>query len=150
MTFFYEDMRVGKKFASGSRSISQGEIERFAKLTGDLNRLHTDEPYARTTVFGGTIAHGLLVLSAALGLWYEMGVTRDSLVALLGIDKVAFRAPVRPGEELRLLTEVRSRRPSASRPGEGIVILDDVVVGEEGKTLLKFERALLLKRKPKA
>ncbi len=147
MSLFYEDMRIGREFTSGSRSLGQREIESFAKLTGDLNRLHTDQSYARTTVFGGTIAHGLLVLSVALGLWYETGLTRDSLVALLGVNRVSFRAPVRPGEEIKLLTRVRSRRLSASRRGTGIVTLHDVVKGRDGKTLLEFERVLLLKRK---
>lgn len=114
MSLFYDDMNVGREFTSGSRSIGREEIEAFARLTGDMNRLHTDESYARTTIFRGVVAHGLLVLSIALGLWYETGLTRDSLVALLGVNKVAFKAPARPGEQLRLLTKVQSRRLSDS------------------------------------
>ncbi len=147
MSLFYEDMRIGRKFASGPRSIGQAEIERFAELTGDLNRLHIDQSFAKTTVFRGTIAHGLLVLSVALGLWYEAGLTRDSLVALLGINKVSFRAPARPGEQLRLLTKVRSRRVSKSMKGTGIVTLEDTVVGKGGEALVEFERVVLLKRR---
>ncbi len=150
MSLFYDDMKVGREFTSGSKSIGQGEIEAFAKLTGDLNRLHTDESYARTTIFRGTVAHGLLVLSVALGLWYDTGLTRESLVALLGINKVAFKAPARPGMAFTLLTKVQSRRPSGSRPGTGIVTLRDVVTDKEGQTLLEFERVLLLKRKPES
>jgi len=149
MTVFYEDLRVGRKFVSGPRSLSREEIEGFGRLTGDMNRLHTDEAYARTTVFRGSVAHGLLVLSAALGLWYGMNLTRDSLVALLGINGVSFEAPVRPGARFRLKSKVQSRRPSNSRPNAGIVTLKDTVTGERGERLLEFERVLLVKRRPK-
>ncbi len=150
MTLYYEDMPIGRKFISKARPLSQAEVDRFAELTGDLNRLHIDEEYARKTVFGGRIAHGLLVLSFAIGLWYDMDVTRDSLVALLGIDKVAFRAPARPGDKLHLISRVQSRRLSKSNPGAGIVVLDDAVANELGSEVMEFERVLLVKRRPKA
>lgn len=149
MTIFYEDMRVGRSFASESKTLTQSEIDSFARLTGDLNRLHTDEAYAKKTIFGGRVAHGLLVLSAAFGLWYGMDLTRDSLVALLGINGVAFRAPARPGDKVHLISKVKSRRPSTSRPDAGIVTFHDSVANEKGGTLLEFERVLLLKKRPK-
>ncbi len=150
MTLYYEDMPIGRRFISRPRALTQAEVDHFAELTGDLNRLHTDEEYARTTTFGGRVAHGLLVLSLAIGLWYEMDLTRDSLVALLGIDSVAFRAPARPGDRLHLVSRVRSRRPSKSNPGTGIVVLHDAVADDLDKELMQFERVLLVKRRPKA
>lgn len=149
MTIFYEDMRVGRSFTSESRTLAQSEIDSFARLTGDLNRLHTDEAYAKKTIFGGRVAHGLLVLSVAFGLWYGMDLTRESLVALLGINKVAFRAPARPGDRIHLVSKVQSRRPSTSRPDAGIVTFRDAVASEKGETLLEFERVLLLKKRTK-
>jgi len=150
LTIYYEDMPVGKRFTSKSRTLSQNEVDRFADLTGDLNPLHIDEEYARKTVFGGRVAHGLLVLSLAIGLWYDIGVTRDSLVALLGIDQVAFRVSVRPGDRLHLTSKVQSRRPSRSNPGAGIVVLHDVIADDLERKLVEFERVLLVKRRPKA
>lgn len=150
MTLYYEEMPIGRRFVSRPRVLTEVDVDRFAELTGDLNRLHTDEEYARKTMFGGRIAHGLLVLSLAIGLWYEMGLTRDSLVALLGMDKVAFRAPVRPGERFHLVSRVRSRRPSKSNPEAGIVVLHDVVVDNLKRKLVEFERILLVRRRPKA
>ncbi len=150
MTLYYEDMRIGRRFVTRPRSLTQAEVDRFADLTGDLNRLHVDEKYARRTVFGGRIAHGLLILSLAIGLWYDLGLTRDSLIALLGMNKVAFRAPARPGESLHLVSKVLSRRPSKSNPQAGVVVLHDVVADDAGRQLVEFERVLLMKRRPKA
>ncbi len=150
MTLYYEDMRTGRRFVTRPRALTKVEIDRFADLTGDLNRVHIDEKYAGRTIFGGRIAHGLLVLSLAIGLWYDLGLTGDSLVALLGIDKVAFRAPARPGDRLHLLSRVRSRRLSKSNPELGIVVLHDIVADDLERKLVEFERTLLMKRRPKA
>lgn len=146
MTLFYEDMIVGTKFTSSYTSLDQQDINEFAELTKDFNPIHIDRDFARSTIFRTRIAHGLLVLSTALGLWYQMGLTRDSLVALVGISDIAFRAPVRPGDHFRLVSEVASRRPSKSRPDSGIVTLRDNVVSEDGRAFLGSKRVLLLKR----
>lgn len=147
MALFYEDMRIGREFISKSKLLSRKDIDRFASLTGDFNPVHVDEGYARATIFGGRIAHGLLALSLAIGLWYEMNLTRDSLVALLAFKEVVFRSPVRPGRRLHLVSKVTSRRSSGSRPDAGIVAIRDLVVSDEGETFLEFERVLLLKKK---
>jgi 3-hydroxybutyryl-CoA dehydratase len=70
-------------------------INAYAEASGDHNPIHLDEAFARTTPMGGTIAHGMLVLSfisemmtAAFGRrWIEGGQI-----------EVRFRAPCRPGE----------------------------------------------------
>ena len=143
-------MLIGRRFVSRPRALTDVEVERFAELTGDLNRLHMDEEYARKTVFGGRVAHGLLVLSLAVGLWYDNGLTRDSLVALVGMNKVAFRAPVRPNDRFHLVSRVQSRRRSRSNPGTGIVVLHDIVADDRDRKLVEFERILLVRRRPKA
>lgn len=145
-TSFYEDLQVGTQFVSRSTSLRQEDFDRFAALTGDFNPIHVDKKLARGSIFGGTIAQGLLVLSVALGLWYEMGITRDSLLALVGVENVAFRAPVRPGKKFRLVSKVASRRPSRSRKDAGIVKFQDSVVDGDGGPLVEFERVLIVKR----
>lgn len=149
MPSYYEDLRVGTEFISPSKALRQADIDRFAGLTGDSNSIHVDLKRARESIFGGTIAHGLFVLSAALGLWYEMGVTRDSLIALIGIENVMFKAPVRPGDRFHLVSRVASRRPSRSRRDAGIVKLQDSVVDDQGGPLVDFERILLVKKSPR-
>jgi acyl dehydratase len=145
MTLFYDDFVTGKKFSTRRRTVRQADINSFAKLTGDFNKLHLDARYAKGTVFGGRIAHGALVLSLALGLWYDRDLTRASLVALLGINNVAFRSAVYPGDRIQLVSEVLSKRLSKSRPHAGIVVLKDQVVNDKGKTVLEFERTVLLR-----
>jgi 3-hydroxybutyryl-CoA dehydratase len=55
----YDQIAVGDSF-SDTVTITDAHIERMAELTGDFHPLHVDEEYAKTTRFGGRIAHGML------------------------------------------------------------------------------------------
>ncbi len=146
---FYDDFRIGDSFESqSSRSLVQDDIDKFARLTGDLNPLHVNPEYASNTSFRGTIAHGVLTIGMALGLWYTMGLTRDSVIALIALDKISYGAPVRPGDSIKLRTTVSSMRLSKSNANAGIVTFSDRVVNQEGTIVLKFKRTLMLRRKP--
>ena len=57
------DVKVGEPLPTIEKEIDQDRIDRWAKLSGDFNRLHVDEAYARNTPFKGTIAHGPISLA---------------------------------------------------------------------------------------
>jgi 3-hydroxybutyryl-CoA dehydratase len=77
------------------KHLTPEQIARYAEVSGDHNPLHVDPAFAAATEFGGTIAHGMLVLAfvsemltAAFGrAWLETGRL-----------KIRFRAPARPGD----------------------------------------------------
>ncbi|MEE8370363.1 MAG: MaoC family dehydratase [Dehalococcoidia bacterium] len=86
---------VGSELPPLVKVVTQEKIDRYAAASGDHNPLHTDPEFAAGTQFGGTIAHGMLVLAylsemmtVAFGLrWLSSG----------GL-KVRFRAAARPGD----------------------------------------------------
>jgi 3-hydroxybutyryl-CoA dehydratase len=90
-----------------SRRVTQDGIRRYAEASGDYNPIHVDEGYARTTHFGGTIAHGMLVL-AYLSEMMAAGFGNDWLAG--GRLKVRFRALARPGDTLTVRAEPRRTR----------------------------------------
>ena len=45
------------------RKITQNDILVFSKVSGDENPVHLDKEYARQTIFGRRIAHGMLTAS---------------------------------------------------------------------------------------
>ncbi|MEM3573720.1 MAG: MaoC/PaaZ C-terminal domain-containing protein, partial [Nitrososphaeria archaeon] len=73
-----------------SITVTEYHLLGFAGITGDYNRLHVDELFARTTLFNGRIAHGLLLLSLGVGLVFYF---IDGYF-LYGFDKVRFLEPV--------------------------------------------------------
>ena len=90
-----------------SRLVTQDDIGRYAEASGDYNPIHVDEEYARATPFGGTIAHGMLVL-AYLSEMMAAAFGHDWLAG--GRLKVRFRAPARPGDTLTVRAEPRRVR----------------------------------------
>ncbi|MCL4518631.1 MAG: dehydratase, partial [Thaumarchaeota archaeon] len=84
MGLYFDDISVGQKFRSNPHMLTQDDVKKFADLTGDFNKLHLDADYAKSTVFERPISHGLLVLGIALGQWYSLGITADSIVAFVG------------------------------------------------------------------
>ena len=60
---YFEEWEIGKVYESTSRTITETDIVIFAGLSGDYNPLHTDEEFAKKSIFGTRVAHGFLVLS---------------------------------------------------------------------------------------
>ncbi len=150
MKMYFEDFNVGNKFVSMPREVTEKDITDFAKLTGDFNRLHVQPEFGRELGYGGIIAHGLLTLSIALGLWYSLDLTNETTVAFLGINGVSFKAPVRPSEHVTLEAEVVSLRESRSRPEVGLATIRMSVKREEGSLIvLEAEPVLMLQRRKK-
>lgn len=147
LNLFFEDFSAGRDFVSSEKIVVQEDIRKFANLTGDSNKLHLEEEYAKSTIFGRPIAHGMFVLSLALGLWYSMDLTRESIIAFLGIDHASFRLPVYAGDRIHLTSKVLSSRESRSQNKAGIVVFKDEMRNSRGESVLDFERALLLKKR---
>ena len=54
---------AGAELPSLDRTLSQEKIDRYARASGDFNPIHVDPTFAARTPFGGTIAHGMLLLA---------------------------------------------------------------------------------------
>lgn len=92
-------LEPGLAFSTPERVLTHDDIGAFAALTGDHHPQHVDPAWAADSAFGGTIAHGLLVLSAAAGL---VPFDPARVVALRAVRDVVFKRPVRPGDAIRV------------------------------------------------
>jgi len=82
--------------------VDQDTIGRFADATGDRQWIHLDPDRAAAGPFGGTVAHGLLILSLIPTLAYQVyRVAGVRLAVNYGLDRVRFPAPVRAGSSIR-------------------------------------------------
>ena len=120
---YFEELEEGTRFESGAREVTDEDIGTFIRLTGDDNRVHRDDAFAREAGFKGHIAHGALIVSLATGLAWRTGVLTDTTIAFRTIDEWKFVAPVYPGDRIRLLGRVGERRP-LPRLGAGLVRFD--------------------------
>lgn len=140
----YEDLEPGRRFVTGFRTVTQADVEAFAAVSGDWNRLHLDASYAADSVFGRRVAHGVLGLAVATGLINQSGLTRDTLVAFAGLEW-SFVRPLFPDTEVHVDLEVKSRRET-SRSDRGLVRLwARLVAGSE--VLQEGELRMLVRRR---
>jgi acyl dehydratase len=96
--------------------IDQQRVNDFADVTLDHQFVHVDAERAKSTPFGGTIAHGFLTLSllVPLCLDYIPVLANRTLLLNYGFDKIRFVAPVRVGKRVRAtatLADVSERKP---------------------------------------
>lgn len=107
--------------------ISQDMIDRFADVTDDHQFIHVDPKTAAMTPFGGTIAHGFLVLSmlAKLGLAADFAMECVTMGVNYGFEKVRLVAPVRAGKRIRgrfVLKDMVERAPGQWMATLGVTV----------------------------
>jgi 3-hydroxybutyryl-CoA dehydratase len=97
----------GAELITRGRTITESDLVSFSSLTGDWHPQHGDAQWAAGSRFGERVAHGMLVMSYAVGL---MPFDPDRVVALRGLDAVTFKRPVRIGDTIRVRSRVESAR----------------------------------------
>ncbi len=105
------ELKIGDS-AQISKTITEADIELFAKATGDFNPVHLDQAYAEKTPFKGRIAHGLLsvgLFSAVLG---NILPGRGTIYLS---QEVKFLAPVKIGDTITARVEVMELTPEKNR-----------------------------------
>lgn len=109
--------------------IDQERVDLFARATDDHQWIHVDEERAASGPFGGTIAHGYLVLSLVPRLSSEVFHIEGAAFALnYGLDRVRFVSPVPTGSRIR--AEVRMVE---------VVVSDDDTVRMNLETIIRLE-----------
>ena len=87
----------GDVYTLPAKNVTQEMISRYADAAEDHNPLHVDPEFAKTTRYGGTIAHGMLSLAFIQELMVRT-FGKDWIES--GVIEVSFREPVRPGESV--------------------------------------------------
>ena len=104
--------------------------------------LHIDAEYAARTGFGQLLVSSLVTFGIVNGMTVRSISQRA--VANLGWDEVRLRAPVYVGDTLYAETTVAAKRPSGSRPGEGVVTVRTVGRNQHGAQVISFARTVLV------
>lgn len=133
-----EDLSIGMS-AETTKTITDADIVLFAGVSTDFNAVHMDEEYARTTPFGGRIAHGMLsasLLSSVLG----NQLPGPGVVYLS--QSLRFRAPVRIGDTVHARVTVKEVIAEKSRVVLDTVctVLDKVVIDGEAMVMATSRR----------
>ncbi len=142
----FEDFHPGDVFPLASVSVTADEIIAFAALY-DPQPFHLDEEAGRASLLGGLAASGWHTLSIAMRLFAD-GVLNDSCsMGSPGLDRVSWRAPVRPGDVLTGTCTIREVRPSRSRPEMGFVLVSVALVNQNDQTTIEMVGPVMIGRR---
>jgi oxepin-CoA hydrolase/3-oxo-5,6-dehydrosuberyl-CoA semialdehyde dehydrogenase len=133
----FHDLAIGDTFASAEREVTLEDIERFAALSGDRFYAHMNEAdAARNPLFGGRVAHGYFLVSAAAGLFVDPAY--GPVLANYGIDNLRFIKPVKPGDRIkvRLTCKEKSLRPAN---GYGEVRWDTEITNQNSEPVALYD-----------
>ncbi len=133
--------RVGFKYRTRGRTVSESDIIFHAGQTGDLFPIHLDAEAAKATPYGQRVAHGTLTLSIAMGLKYT--TDGSGLRISYGYDRVRYRKPVFIGDTIHAEVEVTSSEMDETRRNMRRVIETTTVLNQRGETVLSLDHILI-------
>ncbi len=140
---YFEDFEVGHVYEHRpGRTITETDNSWFTLLTMNQHPLHFDAEYAAASEFGRVLVNSCLTLSLVTGM--SVSDVSQKTVANLGWDSVRLTGPVYVGDTLYAESEVLAKRPSNSRPTQGIVRIRTRGLKADGTQVIEFERAMLI------
>jgi acyl dehydratase len=143
-SLFFEDFRVGGRYPTRVRTITDADHEAFCRLVGYRVPLFLDDAYARSKGMPGRICPSHLIMSFSTAMTGDL--FQDSIIALVAIENARFLGVVRPGDTLRTEVEVVDKR-EASKPDRGVVVFRDHVHNQHGTEVFRNDKIALIRRR---
>lgn len=131
---YLEDFEVGQKFGSGRLRVDKERVKSFA-AEFDPQPFHLDEEAARASIFKGLAASGWHTAAMTMRLLVEGELKPAGGIVGAGFDEFRWPRPVRPGDELRVESEILEVRPSRSRPEQGMIKLRTTTYNQAGEAV---------------
>ena len=138
----FEELQIGDALLTATRTITEADIEAFAKLSGDHFYAHMDDALAQGSVFERRVAHGYFLISAAAGLFVDPAP--GPVLANYGMENLRFVAPAYIGDtmQVRIACKQKTRRFGEDR---GIVSWDVEIINQRAETLATYVILTLVK-----
>ena len=133
----FHELQLGDTLKSAQREVTIADIEQFAALTGDNYYAHMSETQAaRNPLFGGRVAHGYFLISAAAGLFVDPDY--GPVLGNYGIDQLRFVKPVKPGDRIKVRLTCAGKSLRADK-GWGEVAWDTEITNQNEETVASYQ-----------
>jgi acyl dehydratase len=130
------------------RTITEADNVLFSSITMNPAWLHLDFDYAaKETEFGKPLVNSMLTAAMVVGISVH-DTTLGTTVANLGFSELTFPAPLFHGDTIHVETEVMAARPSASRPGQGVVTFEHRAFNQHEVLVCRATRQALMRSRP--
>ena len=145
---YLDDLRVGQRFTSGTYALDEGQVIAFASEF-DPQPFHLDAAAAGDMFFGGLVASGWHTAAITMRLMVLGGVPIARGLIGLGAE-LSWPRPTRPGDVLRVESEVVEVSPSRSRPDRGVVKVRVETRNQRDEVVQVLEARMMVPRRPPA
>ena len=142
---YLEDLAVGQIFETASHTLTAAEIKVFA-ASFDPQYFHLDEEAAKDSLFGGLAASGWHVAATSMRLMVQSSRIAGGLIGA-GVE-INWPRPTRPGDTLRVVTEVVEIAPSRSRPERGMILLRSNTFNQLDEIVQTMASRMVVPRRP--
>ena len=122
----FDELNIGDS-TTLVREVSEKDIQLFAYLSGDINPLHLDEEYAKTTQFEGRIAHGLF---SALLVTTAVATKLPGPGSIYRGQEMKFQRPVKIGDTLTASLSIVEKKKRGN-----LVKIDCVIKNQNDETV---------------
>jgi acyl dehydratase len=143
--FYLDDLHVGLRFTSATHTIDEEQIKAFARQF-DPQPFHLDDATARQTLFGGLAASGWHTAAVTMRLLVEGGLPLAGGILGAG-GEIAWPNPTRPGDTLRVESEVIEIIPSRSRPDRGVAVVRSQTRNQKNEVVQETKAKLIVPRR---
>ena len=143
---YLEDLTVGQRFSSGTHTLDAEQIKAFARQY-DPQPFHLDEAAAAQSLFGGLAASGWHTAGITMRLQVEGGLPLAGGLIGAAAD-VTWPRPTRPGDILRVQSEIVAVTPSRSRPERGMVTVRSETLNQRDDVLQILTVRIVVPRRP--
>ncbi|MBI5103606.1 MAG: dehydratase [Solirubrobacterales bacterium] len=141
----FDELRPGLELRTRGRTITETDLVAFSALTGDWHPAHSDARVAAQSPFGERVAHGMLLLSYALG---QLPLDPARTVALREVRDVTFKRPAPIGTTIATRAVVQDVRPVDA--GTGLVGVGLSILGDDDRLLARAGLGVLWRREAEA
>jgi len=146
--YYLDDLVAGQRFVGSARiRIEEDRIKAFASEF-DPQAFHLDEGAASASIFRGLAASGWHTAAVTMRLLVDGEFKPAGGIIGAGFDELRWPLPVRPGDELRVESEVLEVRPSKSRPEQGLVKVRTTTLNQNEEVVQVSVGNLVVPRRP--
>jgi acyl dehydratase len=142
---YLDDLHIGQRFTSGTQVVDEEQIKAFARQF-DPQPFHLDNEVAKDTLFSGLVGSGWHTAAITMRLLVEGGLPLAGGIIGAG-GELDWPNPTRPGDTLKVESEVLDIRPSRSRPDRGIATVRSLTRNQRNEVVQRLTAKLIVPRR---
>jgi len=145
---YLEDFEVGQRYTGARRVVMDAERMKAFAAEFDPQPFHLDEQAASGSFFGGLAASGWHTAAATMRLLVDSDLKPTGGIVGAGFEEFRWPRPVRPGDELRIESEILEVRGSKSRPEQGVIKVRTTTLNQRDEAVQVTVGVLVVPRRP--